>query len=60
MDQETSEEKLFIKAGQIARHLQTDSSTATQQIAIYRGLIGSIDTIYQGIYRGYGNSDFQI
>ena len=27
LDQETSEEKLFIKVGQIARHLRTDSST---------------------------------
>ena len=30
LDQETSEEKLFIKAGQIARHLQTDSSIAAR------------------------------
>ena len=30
LDQETSEEKLFIKAGQIAQHLRTDSSTATR------------------------------
>ena len=34
MDQETSEEKLFIKARQIARHQQTDSSTPARQIAI--------------------------
>ena len=30
----TSEEKLFTKTGQIARHLRTDSSTATRQITI--------------------------
>ena len=30
LDQETSEEKLFIKVGQIAQHLRTDSSTATR------------------------------
>ena len=34
LDQETSEEKLFIKVGQIARHLWTDSSTPARQIAI--------------------------
>ena len=39
LDQETSEEKLFTKARQIARHLQTDSSTTARQIAIYRGLM---------------------
>ena len=39
LDQETSEEKLFTKTRQIARHLWTDSSTATRQIAIYRGLM---------------------
>ena len=33
LDQETSEEKLFIKAGQIARHLRTDSSTATRHLS---------------------------
>ena len=33
LDQEISEEKLFIKAGQIARHLQTDSSTAAQHLS---------------------------
>ena len=39
LDQEASEEKLFTKTRQIARHLWTDSSTATRQIAIYRGLM---------------------
>ena len=33
LDQEISEEKLFIKAGQIAWHLQTDSSTAAQHLS---------------------------
>ena len=33
LDQETSEEKLFIKAGQIAWHLRTDSSTATRHLS---------------------------
>ena len=32
LDQETSKEKLFIKARQIARHLQTDSSTASRHL----------------------------
>ena len=32
LDQETSEEKLFIKAGQIARHLRTDSMTAARHL----------------------------
>ena len=32
MDQETSEEKLFTKAGQIAPHLRIDSLTAFRQI----------------------------
>ena len=32
LDQETSEEKLFIKAWQIARHLRTNSSTAARQL----------------------------
>ena len=39
MDQETSEDKLFTKARQIARHLQTDSLTAARQIAVYWGLM---------------------
>ena len=39
MDQETSEEGLFIKVGQIAWHLWTDNSTAAQQIAIYQDLM---------------------
>ena len=30
LDQETSEEKMFIKARQIAQHLGTDSSTAAR------------------------------
>ena len=32
LDQETSEEKLFIKVGQIAWHLRTDSSTAARHL----------------------------
>ena len=43
LDQETSEEKLFTKAGQIAWQLldscSIDSLTATRQVAIYRGLM---------------------
>ena len=39
LNQETSEEKLFTKTGQIAQHLQTNSLTAAQQITIYRDLI---------------------
>ena len=39
MDQETSKEKLFTKARQVARHLRIDHSTATWQIAIYQGLM---------------------
>ena len=39
LDQETSEKKLFTKTEQIARHLQTDSSTASRQIAIYQDLM---------------------
>ena len=31
--------KVFTKARQLARHLRTDSSTITQQIAIYQGLM---------------------
>ena len=38
LDQETSEEKLFTKAGQIARHLRIDSSTPFDSQAIYRAL----------------------
>ena len=39
LDKETSEEKLITKAGQVARHLRTDSSTPAWQIAIYWGLM---------------------
>ena len=47
MDQETSEEGLFIKAEQIARHLWTDSSIAARQIAIYRDLMNEVRQIYE-------------
>ena len=36
LDQETSEEKLFTKVGQIARHLRTDSSTAAWHLSTAR------------------------
>ena len=37
LDQETSEENLFTKAGQIARHLRTDSLTPARHLSIDRG-----------------------
>ena len=49
LDQETSEEKLFTKAGQIAQYLWTDSSTVARQIAIYRGLM-RLDRYYLSRY----------
>ena len=49
LDQETSEEKLFTKVRQISRQLRTDSSTAAQQIAIYRGLM-RLDRYYLSRY----------
>ena len=36
LDQETNEEKLFIKSGQIAQRLRTDSSTATRHLSTAR------------------------
>ena len=36
LDQETNEEKLFIKAGQIARHLWTDSLIASRHLLTAR------------------------
>ena len=56
LDQETSEEKLLTKVGQIAWHLWIDSSITAWQIAIYQGLM-RLDRYYLSRLR---DSDFQI
>ena len=50
LDKEISEEKLFTKARQIARHLQTNSLAAARQITIYQGLI-RLDKYYLMLHR---------
>lgn len=49
LDQETSEEKVFIKAGQIARHLRTDSSTASWHLSTTGYLSSSSFDCYRNL-----------